>query len=90
MAMATIAKMENRLDKVTFMPRKHRRRVKCPPTRYTTENDAYKMIGTSVPLFQSINEMPIKFDPAHLDEGLGIQETFQANNAEYHQTSRKI
>ena len=39
------------------------------------------MIGTIVPMFQSINEMPVKFDPAHLDEGLGIQETLQANKA---------
>ena len=31
------------------------------------------MIGTNVSMFQSINEMPISFDPARLDEGSGIQ-----------------
>ena len=60
--------------------------LKSPPTRYAMEQDGYSMIGKNIPMFQSINEMPIKFDPAGLDEGSGVEETLRANKAKYHQS----
>lgn len=30
--------------------------------------------------------MPIKLDPARLDEGSGVEETLRANKAQYHQS----
>ena len=64
--------------------------LKCPPTRYTLEQNGYKMIGENIPLFHQMNEMPIKFDPARLDEGNGIEETLKKNNAQYHLSCRKL
>ena len=48
------------------------------------------MIGKNIPMFQSINDMPIKFDPARLDEGSGVEETLRANKAKYHQSCRGL
>lgn len=64
--------------------------LKSPPTRYTIEQDGYSMIGKNIPMFESINEMPIKFDPACLEEGNGVEETLRANKAKYHQSCRGL
>ena len=47
--------------------------LKSPPTRYAMEQDGYSMIGKNILMFQSINEMPIKFDPARLDDSGGAK-----------------
>ena len=44
---------------------------------YGPEHDGYVMISTNVPLFHEIGEMPLKFDPARLDEGSGIEATLR-------------
>ena len=49
--------------------------LKSPPTRYAIEQDGYSMLAKNIPIFQSISDMPIKFDPARLDEGSGVEET---------------
>ena len=46
--------------------------------------DGYTALARNVPLFHSLNEMPINLDPARLDEGDGIEVTLRANNARYH------
>lgn len=45
-------------------------------------------LATNVPLFQAINELPIMFDPARLDEGGGIDQTLRKSKAKYHQSCR--
>jgi len=54
------------------------------------KQDGYSMIGKNIPMFQSVNEMPIKFDPARLDEGSGVENTLRANKAKYHQSCRGL
>ena len=46
------------------------------------------MIATNVPLFHTLNEMPLVLDRARLDEGGGIEETLKKNKAQYHQSCR--
>ena len=64
--------------------------LNSPPTRYAMKQDGYSMIGKNIPMFQSVNEMPIKFDPARLDEGSGVEDTLRANKAKYHQSCRGL
>ena len=64
--------------------------LKSPPTRYKAENNGYTMIATNVPLFKTINEMPIMLDPTRLDASYGIEESLIRNNAKYHQSCRKM
>lgn len=64
--------------------------LKSPPTRYHTDQDGYLMIARNIPLFHSINEMPIRLDPTRLDEGHGIEDTLRKNNAKYHQSCRAL
>ncbi len=62
--------------------------LKSPPTHYTfsPENNGYPMIATNVPLFQAINQLPIRLDMSRLDDGGGTEETLRRNNAKYHQS----
>ena len=46
--------------------------------------DGYTAFARNVPLFHSLNEMPINLDPVRLDEGHGIEVTLRANYARYH------
>ena len=64
--------------------------LKSPPTHYacSPENDGYSMIATNVPLFQAINQQPIRLDMSRLDDGGGIEETLRRNNAKYHRSCR--
>ena len=78
--MTTIPKWKTDWTKCCLCQEDKEEELKWPPTRYTsTEKDGYKMIGTNVSMFQSINEMPIQFDLARLDKGFGFQETLQTN-----------
>ena len=47
-------------------------------------------MATNIPLFVSINNLPIALDSDRLDEGDGIEETFRKNNALYHQSCRLL
>ena len=67
---------------------KHNEDLKSPPTRYSCEQDT--MIATNVPLFHTLNEMPLVLDPARLNESGGIEETLQKNKAHYHQSCRYL
>ena len=64
--------------------------LKSPPTHYacSPENDGYSMIAIKVPLFQEINQQPIRLDMSRLDDGGGIEETLRRNNAKYHRSCR--
>ena len=62
--------------------------LKSPPSSYKPEQVGYTNIATNVPLFQAMNALPIKLDPARLDEGGGIDQTLRRNNAKYHQSCR--
>ena len=53
-------------------------------------HDGYYMIATNIPLFRGINQLPIILDPIRLDEGSGIEETLQRNNAKYHRNCRLL
>ena len=59
-----------------------------PRTQQPQQHDGYTMIATNIPLFHALNEMPIKLDPARLDDGGGIEETLRRNKAQYHQSCR--
>ena len=39
--------------------------------------DGYMKLATNIPLFHSLNTLPIKLDPTRLDEGGGIEETLK-------------
>ena len=50
----------------------------------------YSNIATNVPLFYAVNDMPIPFNPARLDEGEGIETTLIHNKAVYHNICRLL
>ena len=50
--------------------------------------DGYTALARNVPLFHSLNEMPINLDPVRLDEGNGVEVTLRANNVLYHKFFR--
>ena len=45
-------------------------------------------MARNIPQFHSVNQLPIKLDPARLDDGGGIQETLKTNHAQYHASCR--
>ena len=52
--------------------------------------DGYMSLARNIPLFHSINALPIKLDPARLDDGSGIEETLRKNKAQYHESCRLL
>ncbi len=46
------------------------------------------MIAANVPLFQAINQLPIRLDMSRLGDISGIEETLRKNNAKYHRSCR--
>jgi len=50
----------------------------------------YTNIAQNVPQFHAINDMPILFSPARLDEGDGIEATLIQNKAMYHNSCRLL
>ena len=64
--------------------------LNLPPTRYSCEQDGYTMIATNVPLFHTLNEMPLVPGPARLDDGGDIEDTLKKNKAHYHQSCRYL
>ena len=50
--------------------------------------DGYTALARNVPLFHSLNEIPINLDPVRLDEGDGVEVTLRENNALYHKLFR--
>lgn len=42
----------------------------------------------NIPLFHSLNALPMKLDPARLDECGGIEETLRQKKARYHESSK--
>lgn len=53
-------------------------------------DDGYKSLARNIPMFYSINAMPIKLFPGRLDIGDGIEETMRKHNAQYHETCRLL
>ena len=51
-------------------------------------DDGYGLLARNIPQFHSVNQLPIKLDPARLDDGSGIQETLKTNHAQYHASCR--
>ncbi|KAJ7376704.1 hypothetical protein OS493_033327 [Desmophyllum pertusum] len=47
-------------------------------------------LATNIPLFHSLNALPIKLDPKRLDEGGGINETLRQKKAKYHESCRLL
>ena len=43
------------------------------------------MIVTNLPLFQTINALPIVLDPSRLNDSGGIEDTLKRNKVKYHQ-----
>ena len=64
--------------------------LKSPSIHYSCSNkcDGYSMIATNLPLFQTINVLPIVLDPSRLNDGDGIEDTLKRNKAKYHQSCR--
>lgn len=50
----------------------------------------YFNIAQNIPLFHAINALPIPLNPARLNEGEGIEETLNTNNAKYHNSCRLL
>ena len=50
--------------------------------------DGYIKLATNIPLSHSLSALPIKLDPARLDEGGGIEETLRQKKALYHESCR--
>ena len=46
------------------------------------------LLARNIPQFHSVNQLPIKLDPARLDDGSGIQETLKTNHAQYRASCR--
>ena len=53
-------------------------------------DDGYSHLARNIPRFHSINQLPIKLNPARLDEGNGIEETLRKNKAQYHESCRLL
>ena len=53
-------------------------------------DDGYGLLARNIPQFHSVNQLPIKLDPARLDDGSGIQETLKTNQAQYHASCRLL
>ena len=51
-------------------------------------DDGYSLLARNIPQFQSVNQLPIKLDPARFDDGSGKQETLKTNQAQYHVSCR--
>jgi len=47
-------------------------------------------LATNIPLFHSLNALPIKLNSARLDEGGGIDETLRQKKARYHESCRLL
>ena len=58
------------------------------PSPGSIEQDGYSMLATHIPLFKTINQLPILIDSSRLDEGDGVEETLPRNQAKYHQGCR--
>ena len=69
------------------MDRKERLVSPCS-NPYKGADDGYSLLARNIPRFHSVNQLPIKLDPARLDDGSGIQETLKANQAQYHASCR--
>ena len=54
------------------------------------DEDGYSKLATNIPLFQSLNALPINFDPTRLDEGVVIENTLRKNQAKYHESCRLL
>lgn len=51
-------------------------------------DDGYSLLGRNIPIFHSINQLPIKFDLARLDDGSGIEQTLRTSKAQYHESCK--
>ena len=62
--------------------------LKHPHRQQTQDNDCYTMIVVNIPLFYTINKMPIVLELARLDDSRCIGETLRKYEAQYHQSCR--
>ena len=62
--------------------------LQANPARRGT--DGYVKLAMNSPLLHSLNALPIKLDPARLDEGGGIEETLRQKKAPYHESCRLL
>lgn len=51
-------------------------------------DDGYSQLAKIIPRFQSLNQMPMNFDPVRLDDGNGIESTLRGRGARYHNSCR--
>ena len=71
---------------------KSNEKLVSPLSKFQRKQDCagYSNIAQNVPLFHAINDMPIVFNPARLDEGDGMEVTLMQNNAIYHNSCRLL
>ena len=61
------------------------------PKRKLNKTDAgYSNLARNIPIFYSLNAMPLGLDPARLDDGDGIEETLRKNDAQYHKSCKLL
>lgn len=53
-------------------------------------DDGYSQLGRNIPRFLAVSELPLKLNPARLDDGNGIEETLRKNKAQYHSSCRLL
>ena len=75
-------------SKCCLCQEKNGKELSSPHARQSQQHDGYTMIATNIPLFHAMNAMPIKLDPARLDDGGGIEESLRRNKAQYHESCR--
>ena len=59
--------------------------LKSPPTHYV-----YSMIAKTLPQFQAIHLLLIRFDPSRFSDACGIKDILRQNSAKHHQNCRKM
>lgn len=78
-------------DKCCFCQTDRKEDLTSPHTNPSKSvDDGYSQLGRNISRFLSVNELPIKLDPARLDNGSGIEGTLRKNKAQYHSSCRLL
>lgn len=65
--------------------------LSCPLANPSKKaSDGYSLLARNIPRFHSLNQLPIKLDPAWLDDGSGIDATLRKNKVQYRESCRLL
>ena len=61
--------------------------LSCPLANPSKKaSDGYSLFERNIPQFHPVNQLPIEFDPAKLEDDNGINATPRKNKAQYHES----